>query len=174
MPHPRPGPCHATRVYTLIAGSTLTVTHCQCLPDLWSNAALPPSNSLLPHRNPPSRPTNPHYTTPTPSFPILGDFPDFPPKFERDSCIETPIFRWTPLPEAIPSRRNDPDFCPRSSNFRPTTVTPQSSHQLYQVPPPRINSPYRRQLTTHPVPTAVYQNNPNMSNPRYSDEHIAT
>ena len=48
----------------------------------------------------------PHYTTPTPRNPILGEFSNFTPKFERDFCIQTPYFRWTPLPEAIPSRRN--------------------------------------------------------------------
>ena len=52
------------------------------------------------------------YTTPTPDFPDLRDFRDFRPNFERDSCIETPYFRWTPLPEAIPSRRILPSFRP--------------------------------------------------------------
>ena len=57
-------------------------------------------------------PHHPHYTTPTPEIPILREISIFGPNFERDSCIRTPIFRWTPLPEAIPSRRNDPNFHP--------------------------------------------------------------
>ena len=50
------------------------------------------------------------YTTPTPDFPEFRKFHDFGLIFERDSCIQTPIFRWTPLPEAIPSRRKTPNF----------------------------------------------------------------
>ena len=74
---------------------------------------------------PPIYPRHPNYTTPTPSFPILGDFPTFAPNFERDFCIRTPIFRWTPLPEAIPSRRISPLF----SHFPPTlTNLPHPQH----------------------------------------------
>ena len=74
---------------------------------------------------PPIYPRHPNYTTPTPSFPILGDFPTFAPNFERDFCIRTPIFRWTPLPEAIPSRRISPIF----SHFPPTlTDLPHLQH----------------------------------------------
>ena len=72
----------------------------------WSNAT---QISLMHHYYPifiPKPPESDHYTTPTPSFPIFRDFPTFPLKFERDFCIRTPIFRWTPLPEVIPSRRN--------------------------------------------------------------------
>ena len=64
------------------------------------------SSSPLLHYYPHLMPKNPYYTTPTPWIPILPEFWEKPPKSERDFCIQTPIFRWTPLPTAIPSRRN--------------------------------------------------------------------
>ena len=66
-----------------------------------------------------------HFITPTPRIPILRDFWPEPLKFERDFCIGYPHFRWTPLPEAIPSRRNDPDFCPKQTIFHATAPTIQ-------------------------------------------------
>ena len=93
-------------------------------------------------------PRHPNYTTPTPSFPILGDFPTFAPNFERDFCIRTPIFRWTPLPEAIPSRRISPIF----SHFPPTlTDLPHLQHPiLYRsyIPSQFTHTPYVTEISS--------------------------
>ena len=89
-------------------------------------------------------PESDHYTTPTPSFPIFRDFPTFPLKFERDFCIQTPIFRWTPLPEPIPSRRNPPIFShfltlrdPHVAILHYTST--QNNHHAINIEPPQFH-----------------------------------
>ena len=86
-------------------------------------------------KTPSSQAHSPHYTTPTPRIPKIRKFPILPLKSERDFCIRTPIFRWTPLPEAIPSRRNFPvpsHFLRPPHHFRrvPTTARPSQSFYI--------------------------------------------
>ena len=89
------------------------------------------------------------YTTPTPDFPEFRKFRNFRLIFERDSCIRTPIFRWTPLPEAIPSRRKTPDFgqifsgTPQFNNHQPVLyVVSHTPFILTKVCNQTYRSPY--------------------------------
>ena len=78
--------------------------------------------------SPTFHPPTPHYTTPTPRIPDFRDFWLEPLKFERDFCIGYPHFRWTPLPEAIPSRRISPIFLTRNCQFlSPPRISPVNS-----------------------------------------------
>ena len=111
---------------------------------LWSNATQIP---LMHHYYPifiPKPPESDHYTTPTPSFPIFRDFPTFPLNFERDFCIRTPIFRWTPLPKAIPSRRISPIFGHFLILRDPHATIPhhtstQNNQHAINIEPPQIH-----------------------------------
>ena len=143
MPHPRPGPCHATRVYTLIAGSTLTATHCQCLPDLWSNATLPPPNSLLPLKpqySPTQTPTILHQPPET-WFSVI--FSQNPQILNGISVSDTPIFGERPYPRQFHPVEMTPIFALESSISRPPQQI-YTPHDLCQVPPSQTNSPQRR------------------------------
>ena len=96
------------------------VSHFQFAP--FTRGATRPKNTqftIYTHFTTPYHP----YTTPTPDFPDFRNFHDFGLIFERDFCIRTPIFRWTPLPEAIPSRRKPPTFGQFPPNFYPTETS---------------------------------------------------
>ena len=124
-----------------------------------------------------------HFITPTPRIPILCDFWPEPLKFERDFCIGYPHFRWTPLPEAIPSRRNDPDFCPKQTIFPrygthisvftivTTNLSEHSPYYLLTLSPPQaaIYSPiiYQIPIVYNPDTT------PNIPHPDNQAAHIA-
>ena len=90
---------------------------------------------------------NPHYTTPTPRIPDFRDFWLEPLKFERDFCIRYPHFRWTPLPEAISSRRKSLVFGPK-----PPILCPLRNPDHYLYPNPyHLTSVYASHInnTTH-------------------------
>ena len=112
--------------------------------------------------------TTPTYTTPTPEILILRNFRPEPPKSERDFCIETPIFRWTPLPTAIPSRRISP-LLPRNCRF-----STQNSHAARQQPIKTIYlisvlNPHSPHIATYRrTPPHLYSKATNILSPQLS------
>jgi len=101
-------------------------------------------------------PENPTYTTPTPEMPELRDFSILPLKFERDFCIGHPQNRWTPLPEAIPSRRISPlsgPFSPLRHNFQPSQVPP--ANRIVTLVPNPHNPPTIPTTINPPTHTTI-------------------